>query len=311
MTSTSILASPHQDTLNLSLAIGSLTLKNPVMPASGCFGPELGALMPCDQLGATVTKTVFAGRRGGNPNHRLTEIPAGMVNSVGIPSRGPSGYVEHLHPAYRALGAPVIISVGGHREGEYAPIVAELHSAADAFELNVSCPNLDSDGRDIGSDPNAIHKVVTQSLRETDRPLIVKLPAMVASIAEAALAAQDAGAAAVCVSNSVPVLAIDSSTRRPLLGNGVGGLTGPTIKPIVSRLVWQAARAVGIPVIACGGVSSADDVLDYLSLGASAVQVGTATFSRPAAMTEIIDELRARMTRTGATRLLDLLETTS
>ncbi len=279
---------------DLTVEIGGLRLQNPVMPASGCFGPELAPLMPCDRLGAVVTKTVFAGRRGGNPVDRLTETPVGMVNSVGIPSLGPAGYLAHTHPKYRALGAPVIISVGGHREGEYAPIVRQLSAAADAFELNVSCPNLDADGRDIGSDPDAIEAVVTASLAQTDKPLIVKLPPMVASIADCAAAAERAGAAAVCVSNSVPVLALDPRTRQPLLGNGVGGLTGPVIKPIVSRLVWQASRAVSIPVIACGGIATADDVLDYLALGATAVQVGTVTFARPAAMVEIIDELEAR-----------------
>ncbi|WP_211219197.1 dihydroorotate dehydrogenase [Microbacterium gubbeenense] len=309
--STPTLAHPYSadaSHIDLSVRIGSLALPNPVMPASGCFGPELAPLLACDELGAVVTKTVFAGARGGNTAHRLGEIPAGMINSVGIPSHGPRGYLERLHPAYRALGAPVIVSVGGHREGEYAPIVAALGDAADAYELNVSCPNLDADGRDIGSDPAAIAVVVRQTREVTDRPLIVKLPPMVASIAECAAAAADAGADAVCVSNSIPVLPLDERTRRPILGNVVGGLTGPSIKPIVQRLVWQAARAVDIPVIACGGIVTADDVLDYLSLGARAVQVGTATFSRPSTMVDIVADLRSRLAVQGGRRLDDLLK---
>lgn len=302
-----VLTDPPAVGVDLSVRIGSLVLNNPVMPASGCFGPELAPLLACQRLGAVVTKTVFAEARGGNAPHRLSEIPAGMINSVGIPSLGPTGYLQSLHPAYRALGTSVIVSVGGHREGDYAPVVAELGNAADAYELNVSCPNLDADGRDIGSDPSAIMTVVAQTRRETDRPLIVKLPPMVASIAECAGAAEAAGADAVCVSNSLPVLALDERTRRPILGNVVGGLTGPSIKPIVQRLVWQSARAVRIPVVACGGIMTADDALDYMSLGASAVQVGTATFSRPSSMVDIVDELRSRVIANGARGLDELV----
>ncbi|MBW1638693.1 dihydroorotate dehydrogenase [Microbacterium resistens] len=300
------MAVARESRADLRVRIGSLVLSNPIMPASGCFGPELASLMPCHELGAAVTKTVFAEMRGGNGAHRLSETPAGMVNSVGIPSLGPRGYLEHLHPAYRALGTPVIVSVGGHRTSDYAPVVAELADAGDAYEINVSCPNLDADGRDIGSDPAAITEVITQTRQETDRPLIVKLPPMVPSIADCAAAAEAAGADAVCVSNSLPALPLDERTRRPILGNVVGGLTGPLIKPIVQRLVWQAARAVDVPVVACGGVMTADDALDYISLGARAVQVGTATFSRPTAMVDIVRELRSRVTARGAARLEEL-----
>jgi dihydroorotate dehydrogenase (NAD+) catalytic subunit len=273
------------------VAIGTLRLRTPVMPASGCFGPELGSLLPTAELGAVVTKTVFADVRGGNPAHRLDETDAGMVNSVGIPSLGAAGYLRRLHPAYRRLGAPVIISAGAHRTREYAPLVADLGDAGDAYELNVSCPNLDRTGTDIGADPHAVAEVVADVRRVTRQPLIVKLPPMASSIAECAIAAESAGADAVCVSNSIPVLPLRGSDRRPALGNAVGGLSGPGVKPIVQRLVWLAAEAVSIPVIACGGVESASDALDYFSLGAVAVQVGTATFARPFAMVEIIREL--------------------
>lgn len=294
--------------LDAPVRIGSLTLANPILPASGCFGPELARLAPVDELGAVVTKTVFAAPRGGNTVHRITEIAAGVVNSVGIPSRGPGGYLEHLHPAYRALGVPVIVSVGGHRPAEYSEVVEQIGDLADAFELNVSCPNLENDGHDIGADPAAIAVAVGGARRLTDRPLIVKLPAMVASIADVARAAERAGADAVCVANSVPVLVLERPGRRPVLGNRVGGLTGPSIRPIVSRLVWQAARAVGIPVVACGGVMDADDVLDYLSLGAAAVQIGTANFRRPQIMVEIVRELARRCAEANLT-LDQLLET--
>lgn len=276
------------------VTISGLTLANPIMPASGCFGPELATMLPIREIGAVVTKTVFAQVRGGNPVHRLTENPVGVVNSVGIPSLGPDGYLKRQHPAYRALGVPVIVSVGGHRPAEYGEVLATLGDSGDAYELNVSCPNLENGGRDIGADPDAIIASVESARRETDRPLIVKLPPMVASIADVALAAEAGGADAVCVSNSVPVLTLDRPSRLPSLGNQVGGLTGPAIRPLVSRLVWQAAEAVRIPVIACGGIVDADDVLDYLSLGAAAVQVGTATFTRPHVMVQIARDLASR-----------------
>lgn len=296
---TSFLADTELPRLIDPVQIGSLTLRNPILPASGCFGPELAELMPISELGAVVTKTVFADQRGGNPSHRLTEIPAGVVNSVGIPSLGPAGYLKKQHLKYRQLGAPVVISVGGHRPREYGWVIDELGDAGDAYELNVSCPNLEHDGRDIGADPQAVSEAVAGARRTTRRALIVKLPAMVADIADVAVAAAEAGADALCVSNSVPVLTLSRPNRKPSLGNGVGGLTGPAIKPIVTRLVWQTADAVDIPVIACGGVVDADDVLDYLSVGATAVQVGTATFSRPHAMVEIARELAARSAAKG------------
>jgi len=300
------LAAAGVPAVDLSVRIGGLTLRAPVMPASGCFGPELGALIPVAELGATVTKTVFGSARGGNPVHRLTEIPAGMVNSVGIPSRGPAGYLATLHPRYAALDAPTIISVGGHRTSEYAPVVAALGGHGAAYELNVSCPNLDRDGTDIGSDPAAIREVVAAVRLVTDKPIIVKLPVLVASIAACARAAEEAGADAVCVANSIPAMPL--AARRPILGNVIGGLSGPSIKPIVLRLVWLASRAVQIPVIACGGVGSVEDALDYFSVGASAVQVGTASFARPFAAVEVARGLRERCLDAGVGSIRELLE---
>ncbi|WP_223690518.1 dihydroorotate dehydrogenase [Leifsonia poae] len=288
------------DAVDLSVTIGGVRFANPVMPASGCFGPELGRLIPVEELGAVVTKTVFAEPRGGNPAHRLTELAAGMVNSVGIPSEGPAGYLRRLHPRYEELGVPVVISVGGHRTPEYADIIRELDGAGTAYELNVSCPNLDSEGTDIGSDPSAIESAVGAARAATTKPLIVKLPAMMSSVADCARAAEAAGADAICVSNSIPVLAIDPRTRRPAIGNTIGGLTGPNIRPIVSRLVWLSARSVAIPVVACGGIQTAEDALDYLSLGAAAVQIGTANFARPWVMVEIARRLSVLSPKLGA-----------
>lgn len=287
----------------LAATIGSLSLKNPVMPASGCFGPELGRLIPACELGAAVTKTVFRDPRSGNPPHRVTEVPAGMINSVGIPSQGPAGFLGTLYGQYQELGVPVIISVGAHRPAGYAATIRELAGAGDAYELNVSCPNLDRDGMEIGTDPAAIAAAVAGARRATGLPLIVKLSPMVTSIADCATAAQDAGADAVCVCNSIPVLPLDRRTRAPVLGNTIGGLSGPAIKPIVLRLVWLTARAVQIPVIACGGIETAADALEYMSLGAAAVQIGTASFARPFAAVEIARDLFRQ--RAGTPRRAD------
>ena len=293
--------------LDLSVHIGSLVLETPVMPASGCFGPELGRLIPMDELGASVTKTVFAEARGGNAAHRLTEIPAGMVNSVGIPSSGAAGYLAAQHPAYLALGVPVIISVGGHRHNEYAPLVVELNGAGEAYELNVSCPNLDREGTAIGADPDELARVVADVRRVTTKPLIVKLPSMLSSITDCAQAAEDAGADALCVANSLPALALDPRTGAPLLGNVMGGLSGPSIRPVALRLVWLASRAVEIPVIGCGGIEHPDDALEFFAAGAKAVQIGTASFARPSAAVDIARGLRDQCRIAGIGSVAELV----
>lgn len=295
-------AAAEADSVDLSVAIGGLRLGNPVMPASGCFGPEIGGLVELSGIGASVTKTVFLDERRGNAPDRLTENRIGMFNSVGIPSRGPAGYLADLHPRYRALGIPVITSIGAHRPPGYAAVLRELGDAADAYELNVSCPNLDNRGVEIGADPRAVEEAVGLARLASARPLIVKLSPLVSSIGECAAAAERAGADAVCVSNSIPTLPIDPVTLRPMLGNGVAGLSGPAIRAVITRLVWLTAQAVGIPVIACGGIESTSDALEYFAVGASAVQIGTASFGRPRTLARVATGLgefcRTRSART-------------
>lgn len=276
---------------NLGFRIGNLVLQTPLMPASGCFGPELGNLIPSEEIGAVMTKTVFADQRAGNPPNRISEIYSGMVNSVGIPSIGLKGFLETLAPQYDSLPAPTIISIGGFEASHFSHLAEALNQHAEAFELNVSCPNLEQVEHEIGNDPALIHEVVLATRNATSKALIVKLSPMVTSITECALAAQEAGADAVCVSNSIPCLPIDSKSFRPMLGNGVGGLSGPAIKPIILRLVRQVYKAIRIPVIGCGGIAELTDVFEYMAAGASAVQIGTANFSRPFAMIEIARQL--------------------
>lgn len=297
-------------TTDLGVSVGGLVLKNPVMPASGCFGPELAELIPLDRLGAVVSKTVFAVQRAGNPAHRLTETEFGMLNSVGIPSLGSLGFRDGPLRAYQASGTQAIISIGGLLTQEYYDIANDLaEERIDAFELNVSCPNLEHDGLPIGTSATRVAEVVAGVRQIVSQPLFVKLTPTVSAIGDIARAAQDAGADAVVVSNSFSGLAIDLRNRSSVLGNGAGGYTGPAIKPLALKLVHDASQAVKIPVIGCGGISTAEDVAEFLVAGATAVQVGTATFTRPTTMIDIIDELTPLCQRLGVTRVTDLIGT--
>jgi dihydroorotate dehydrogenase (NAD+) catalytic subunit len=277
---------------DLEVRLGSLTLANPVMPASGCFGPELGSLLPVRDLGAVVTKTVFADERSGNPAHRLTETGHGMLNSVGIPSPGIGRFRGETLPAYREFGVPVIASIGGLTVEEYWKVAEQLSDApVDAVEVNVSCPNLEHGGVAIGADAAAVERVVSGVTARVSVPVLVKLTPNVTSIAEIAGAAEQAGADALTVCNTFPGMAIDAEARMAQLGSGTGGLSGPAVKPLALRLVWQAAAAVSIPVVGCGGITTARDVAEFMLAGAAAVQVGTATFARPYAMSAIVRDL--------------------
>ncbi|KRV49265.1 dihydroorotate oxidase catalytic subunit [Wenjunlia vitaminophila] len=300
---------PARVTADLSVRLGSLLLDSPVMPASGCFGPELEGLLPMDRLGAVVTKTVFSAQRGGNAAHRLSETGMGMINSVGIPSPGVPGFLRDVLPRYHATGRPVVVSVGGLRPEEYAEVAEELGDAEyAALEINVSCPNLEHGGTEIGADPEAVARITREVRhRAGGRPVWVKLAPMVASVTEVARAAHRAGAEALVVANSYPGMVVDPGTGRPVLGNTVGGVSGPAVKPLSLRLAWLVAQAVPVPVIGCGGVSTAQDALDYLRVGAAAVQVGTATFARPQAMAEIVRELDDRCAGAGVAKLPELV----
>ncbi len=293
---------------DLRVRIGSLELANPVMPASGCFGPELGQLVDLNRLGALVTKTVFAGPRSGNPAHRLGETYAGMLNSVGIPSDGAAAFVRDLLPAYRAWNPPTIVSLGGLSEEEYF-VAADRLAGVDgiaAFEVNVSCPNLEAGGHELGAVPSAVERVIRGVVDRVDVPVIAKLTPNVTSIADIARAAEAGGASAVTAINAVLGLAVDARTRKAKIGTTTAGLTGPAIKPIALRCVWQAARAVSIPVIGVGGIATVDDAIEFLLVGATAIQVGSATFTRPDTMHQIIAGLSDRLAADGIASVTEL-----
>jgi dihydroorotate dehydrogenase (NAD+) catalytic subunit len=297
--------------VDLTVRIGTLSLANPVMPASGCFGPELAPLTPLHRLGALVTKTLFSAARSGNAANRITDTGYGALNSVGIPSPGASKFRATVLPEYRKHGVPVIVSIGGLGIGEYFHIAEELtDDCFDAFEVNVSCPNLERGGLSIGADAEQVGRV-TQGVveRAAGRPVIVKLTPNVSSIAEMARVAEAAGAAALTVANTFVGLAIDMRTRRPVLGTTTGGLSGPAIRPLALRLVWETALAVDIPVIGCGGIATTQHAAEFLVAGATAVQVGTATFSRPDTMVRIVDELPGELAQLGCRSALEVIGT--
>ncbi len=277
------------------------------MPASGCFAYEYAQAMDLGRLGALVTKSVTPKRRIGNPVPRVAETDSGMLNSIGIPSHGLLYYVDKVLPQYVGVPAPVVASVSADTAEEFAAACEALSvPGVAAIEANISCPNLEADGRAFAMTAADTHRALTAIKHRTRVPIWAKLTPNVTDIAEIARAAEDAGADALVVANTFLGLAIDTETRKPKLGNVMGGLSGPAIRPLVVRMVFQCARAVRIPVIGCGGIMTAQDAVEYLLAGATAVQVGTASFLDPAAMIGILDGLAAYCERHGIARIAEL-----
>ena len=293
---------------DLSVRIGTLALANPVMPASGTFAKGLGKAVDFSRLGAFVTKTITRELRTGNPLPRVVERPASLINSIGIPSEGVKSFIDHTIPAYAAYETPLVVSISAPTAEGFASLAAEMtHAGADAIEANISCPNIEEDGRVFAMRPASTEAVIRQIRAATDLPVWAKLTPNTGDLADVARAAEAAGADALVVANTILAMAIDLETFRPSLGNVLGGLSGPAIKPIVLRQVFQCARAVGIPIIGCGGIVSAEDAVEYMLAGASAVQVGTATFIQPTAMVAIIDGLERFCERRQIPRVADLI----
>ena len=293
--------------VDLSVSVGSIELKNPVMPASGCFAHEYADAMDLSRLGAVVTKSVTPKRRIGNPVPRVAETAAGMLNSIGIPSSGLLYYVDRIVPHYRGVDAPLVASVSADTADEFAAACQALSvPGVAAIEANISCPNLEADGRAFAMSAQDTHRAITEIKRHARVPIWAKLTPNVTDIAEIARAAESAGADALVIANTLLGMAIDPETRKPRLGNVMGGLSGPAIRPVVVRMVFQCARVVKIPIIGCGGIMSGEDAVEYLLAGAAAVQVGTASFLDPTAMLGVIDGLRAYCERHGVARIAEL-----
>ena len=283
--------------VDLSVAIGALRLRNPIIAASGTFGYglEFAHLVNLNSLGGLVTKGLSREPIEGAPAPRLCETPSGMLNAVGLQNVGVRAFVEQKLPALRKFDVPVLANIFGYCQEDYVEVIRILEDAEGlaGYELNISCPNVKKGGLQFGSDP-AMAAEVTRTARKAAvrRPLWVKLSPLVADIGLIAKAVESEGADALTVANTYPAMAVDQRTRRSRLGNPTGGLSGPAIKPITLRLVWEVCKVLKIPVVGLGGVETATDVLDYMLVGASAVQVGTASFTDPGVSERLENEVR-------------------
>ena len=299
--------------MDLSVQIGSLRLANPLMAASGCYGygVEYAEAVDLASLGAVVSKGLFLKPREGHPPERIVETPSGMLNAIGLQGIGVHRYISEKLPELRRLGATNVINICGSTLDEYVEL-ARILSDADgvhALELNISCPNIKEGGITFGCSLHGTFDVVSAVKKVTRLPVIPKLTPNVTDVASFAKAAEDAGADAVSLVNTFLAMAIDVETRRPKLSNIVGGLSGPAIRPIAVRMVYECRRAVKIPVIGMGGIASATDALEFMIAGATAVQVGTANFVDPFIWTKLVDGIREYMARHKISRLADLVGT--
>jgi len=296
--------------MDLSVQIGSLTLKNPLIAASGCFGygVEYADLVDLSSLGAVVVKGLFLAERDGHPAPRIVETPAGMLNAIGLQGIGVHRFVDEKLPELRARGATVIVNVCGTTLDEYVEVSRILSDAEGvaAIELNISCPNIKEGGIQFGCSLNGTFDVVSAVRKVTRVPIIPKLTPNVTDVAAFARSAEDAGADAVSLVNTFLAMAIDVETRRPKLSNIVGGLSGPAIRPIAVRMVYECRQAVGIPIVGMGGIADARDALEFMIAGATAVQVGTANFVDPFIWPKLLDGFRAYMQRHDMARISEV-----
>ncbi len=276
---------------NLAVRIGNLELKNPIMPASGAFGHEMETIIDFNKLGAVVPKSITKYPRGGNPTPRVCEVNAGMINSIGIQSKGLEYYLKHIIPAYEKYDTPLIASISADSIDEFAEMSEIIGNTpgVSAIELNISCPNLKDDGKAFGMDADISHALVKKVKQATDQTIITKLTPNVTSIQEIAIACEEAGSDGLNVANTILAMAIDIHSRKPKIGNALGGISGPAIKPIIVRMIYQVRQVCSIPIVGCGGVMNADDAIEMMLAGATAVQVGTASFINPMVMIEIIE----------------------
>ena len=300
-----------KSSLDLSVSFAGIELKNPIIAASGTFGygVEFEDVVHLDKLGGFVVKGLSREPMIGNPPQRLWETAAGMLNAIGLQNIGAAAFLEEKLTKLRQMKNIVVLAnIFGYTREDYERTIEILNDGEGiaAYELNVSCPNTSEGGLQFGNDPRLLDEVVTTAKRAARRPLIVKLSPNVTSIAQMAHIAQEAGANAISLINTFVAMAIDADTRKPRIANVTAGLSGPAIKPIALRMVYDAAHAVNIPVIGMGGISTAADVAEFMLAGATAVQIGTASYWDPCATEKIVDELKSWCEDRGVTRLAEL-----
>jgi len=296
--------------LDLTVNIGKLKLKNPVMTASGTFGygDEYAEFVDLNKLGAIVVKGLSLTPKEGNPPPRIVETPAGMLNAVGLQNIGIPHFIKKKLPFLRQFNTPVIVNFFGDSIAEYVQ-AAECLSGTDgidALEMNISCPNKQAGWSIFGTDPDVTHAVVSAVRKATDMTLIVKLSPNVTDISRMAQVAEDAGADALSIMNTLTGMAIDTKTRKPRLANIIGGLSGPAIRPVAVRMVWESYRTVSVPIIGMGGIVSAEDAVEFILAGASAVAIGTGNFMNPKITLDILNGIRSYMKTEGITSIKEL-----
>ena len=300
--------------VDLSVKLGRLTLPNPISVASGTFGyaREMEALVELSRLGGMVPKTVTPQPRAGNKPYRSIETSGGMLNSIGLDNDGIDAFCKHHLPYLDSIGCPVIVSIAGASVDDYHSMAQQLaqHDGVDAIELNISCPNV-SGGVDFGTDPDLCEQVVSAVRASCDFPVIAKLTPNITRIVEIAQAAKRGGADAVTAINTLLGMSVDWQNRRPMLGNVMGGLSGPAIKPVALRCVYEIAQAVDIPIMGVGGIATIDDVMEFLVTGASAVQIGTANFYSPSATMKILDNLPSAVSKLSTSCVSEIIGTIS
>jgi len=296
--------------IDLSVTLGRLRLKNPVWVASGTFGyaREMEQIVDCSRLGAILPKTITALPRIGNAPWRTVEVSAGLLNAIGLDNDGVETFIEHHLPYLSTIGTAIIVSVAGRTSDDFVEL-AERVGGCDgvaAIELNLSCPNV-SGGVDFGTDPSSCRRVVDAVRKRCAVPILAKLTPNVTSVADIARGAADGGADGVCLINTVLAMAIDWRKRRPMLGNVMGGMSGPAIKPIALRCVHQVRSAVDIPIVGIGGIATIDDAMQFIVAGASAIQIGTANYYDPQASMRILDQLPAAIESLGAQSVSEIV----
>ena len=292
--------------LTVQLAPGNehgLRLRNPVMTASGTFGygTEYSRLFDIQRLGAIVCKGTTLEPREGNPQPRLVETASGMLNSIGLQNIGVDALIKEKAPLWAGWQVPVIVNIAGETIGEYARLASKLEGVAgiSAIEVNISCPNIKAGGAEFGADPGPAAEVTAAVRQATSLPLLVKLTPNTADITEVAVAVAGAGADAISLINTLKGMAIDITRRRPLPGNLTGGLSGPAIKPVALYMVYEVAGAVEVPVVGGGGIATAEDAIEFIMAGASAIQVGTASFTNPRAALDVLEGIERFMEKKG------------
>lgn len=301
---------PRETSVNLAVNLGGLAMKNPVTTASGTFaaGMEYSDFVDVSALGAVTTKGVSLNGWEGNASPRIAEVPSGMLNSIGLQNPGVAHLKSEELPWLREQGATTIVNVSGHSFDEYVQVIEALEDApVDAYEVNISCPNVDAGGMTLGTHVPSVEKVVSLCREATSRPLIVKLTPNVTDITEIARAAETSGADAISLINTLLGMAIDVKRRRPVLARVVGGFSGPAVKPVALRMVWQCSKAVSVPILGMGGVTTGTDAVEFMLAGATAVAVGTANFMNPQSTVDVIDGIIDYCEEQGVNDVNDLI----